>query len=98
MKRLKHEDLEFNGLKQITFLDEFVYIVDNYSKTSFVPKIEKMGFKMIDSRTVGRDFEISEYNFRRITPEEKNESDLEYQINKLEIKFNIKINYIQNEK
>lgn len=92
MKSIKHENLVYSGLSQLNNLEEFVYLFDSYGK-NFIEEIKSMGFKETYSKSVGRDFELSEHTFRKISQAEKDAENLELQIRLLEQKFNVKITY-----
>lgn len=92
MKRITSNDFSVNGLKQITFLEEFVYI-HQYGSHDFSEHFKDYGFKKYDNRFLPPDFMDSETIYKRLTQQEKNDNDLEYQINLLENRFKIKITY-----
>lgn len=94
MKRLTSNDLAINGLKQLNFLDEFVYY-HQYGSHDFHKDIENFDFKYTNNRFVGQDLMDSETTYKRISEHQKKYNNLEYQINQLEDRFKIKITYIQ---
>lgn len=96
MERIKHEQLISHGLNQLNNFEDFVYIFNSYG-TNFISEIKSMGFKETYSCSKGRDFELSEHTFRKISQAEKDAENLQLQIKKLESKFNIKITYTKNE-
>lgn len=92
MKRLTSNDLSLNGLKQITFLEEFVYY-HQYGSHDFGKEIQSFDFENVITRFVGSDLMDSETTYKRISEQQKKYNNLEYQINQLEDRFKIKISY-----
>jgi len=95
MKIITVNDLFLNGLNSIKELDEFEFSYNTYSNEHVRYEDEFKNLKLVKSsdRTVGKDFENGRSIWRKKTQDELDFENLQFQIQKLEERFKIKISY-----